>query len=55
MAGEGTLITSFLSEGANLLPLPRSGGGLGRGLYPPRSAFSTFKLARPLRGSPTRP
>ncbi|GLI92502.1 hypothetical protein LMG27198_14940 [Methylocystis echinoides] len=30
-AGEGTLATDILDDGANLPPLPRSGGGLGRG------------------------
>ncbi len=29
--GEGTLAIGFLDEGHNLPPLPRSGGGLGRG------------------------
>ncbi len=36
-AEEGTFTISDLSEGHNLLPLPRSGGGLGRGLPPPVS------------------
>jgi glutamyl-Q tRNA(Asp) synthetase len=30
-AGEGTLTTEILDEGRPLLPLPRSGGGVGRG------------------------
>ncbi|KAF2989583.1 hypothetical protein MJC1_03350 [Methylocystis sp. MJC1] len=30
-AGEGTLAIGIADEGRNLPPLPRSGGGLGRG------------------------
>lgn len=30
-AGEGTLTTGIVDGGPNLPPLPRSGGGLGRG------------------------
>jgi hypothetical protein len=32
-AGEGTLTISVFDGGDSLLPLPRSGGGVGRGRY----------------------
>jgi hypothetical protein len=34
-AGEGTLATDIHDEGAKRPPLPRSGGGLGRGSLAP--------------------